>query len=56
MEMLEGLKTYIIAALVIATGVLNVLGYVSDDIRDTVVVFLVGGGLATLRAGVKKLQ
>lgn len=55
MEVLNGLRTYIIAALIIITGVLSALGYLSDEIRNTVVTVLIGGGLATLRSGIAKL-
>lgn len=56
MEYIDGLKTYIVALLIIIAGVLSALGYLSDDVRDTVVTVLLGGGLATLRAGVAKLE
>lgn len=56
MEFLKGSRTYIIALLIIVAGVLSALGYLSNEIRDTVVTVLLGGGLATLRAGVSKLE
>ena len=52
--MLPGKKTYIIAALVAGLAVLNYLGYIDDNSRDQIVTLLMGGGLATLRAGVSK--
>jgi hypothetical protein len=56
MEFLNGYKSFMVALAIIAVGVLNALGYVSEDIRDTVVTILLGTGVATLRHGISKAE
>lgn len=50
--MLAGKKTYIIAAVVAVLTVAVHLGYIGQDLANTLYGLLGAGGLATLRAGV----
>jgi len=59
MEGLAGKKTYLIAALMCAVGVINMLtGDASgmQMVMDNAMTLLAGLGLGTLRAGVKKAE
>ena len=54
--MLSGKKTYIVAGLVgLATAIYH-LGYITSDLYVAILGFLGAGGLASLRAGVKKTE
>ena len=50
--MLSGKKTYIIAVAVAVLTIAVQLGYISQDIANTLFGLLGAGGLASLRAGV----
>ena len=52
---MSGYKTYAIAALIGVVTVAHQLGYIDDNLRDTILGFLGAGGLATLRAGIAKV-
>jgi len=52
--MFSGYKTYAVAACIAAITVVHSLGYIDEATRDTLLGLFVGGGLATLRAGVGK--
>ena len=52
--MLEGYKTYILGALMIVTGVLMGLNYVTPEIGQIILTFLVGGGFITTRNAIAK--
>ncbi len=57
MDMLKGKKTYIIAVLMLAVGVVEMLTGEAAGMQmvmDNALVLLNGAGLATLRAGVAK--
>ena len=50
--MLDGLKSYIIAGLIIVSGVLRAFDLISVEILDVVLVILLGGGVASLRRSI----
>ena len=52
--MLDGWKTYIIAAVLGALSVAKYLGWVTPEAADQIQTLLLGGAFAALRAGVKK--
>ena len=52
----DGNKTYIIAALIIVAGVLNAFDVLNTELLMTVVSVLLGGGLASLRHSVAKVN
>ena len=51
---LSGRKTYIIAALLVIASGLRAQGYINDNAYQLIEGVLIGGGLASLRAGVAK--
>lgn len=51
--MLSGFKTYIIAVLVAVLAILRYFDVFSLEVFNGLFTLLVGGGLASLRAGVK---
>lgn len=51
---LSGWKTYIAAAGLVVAGGLYQQGYIGEDTFRVLEALLLGGGLAALRAGVKK--
>ncbi len=53
MAALEGWKTYIAAGLLFAAAILKYAGVVDADFMNMLITILVGGGLMTLRSGVK---
>lgn len=53
---MAGYKTYVTAALIIALAVAKGLGYVPQDLYETLLGLLLGTGMAALRAGVKKAE
>ena len=55
MNWLSGKKTYLIAAVMIVVAGLYSQGFISAEVYKIVEGVLVGGGLATLRAGVAKV-
>ena len=54
MVYLKGQKTYIVAVLVALTVVAQQLGWIDDPTSGAILGLLGAGGLATLRAGVRK--
>lgn len=52
--MLDGYKTYIFAALMAAVSGAKYLGWITPDAATAIEGILLGGGIAALRAGVKK--
>lgn len=52
MDRLRGIRTYAVAILIGLTMVASQLGYIDDNLRNTILGFLGAGGLAALRAGV----
>ena len=54
MNILSGYKTYIVAVLLGLVGAGKHLGYIDPEAATTIETLLLGGGLAFLRAGVKK--
>ena len=53
MGCLKGKRTYICAVLMILIGGLYQQGFLSEELFKTLEAFVLGGGLAALRAGVK---
>jgi len=51
---MSGKKTYIVAGLIGVVTAVRYLGIIDDEIYKAVMAFLGAGGLAALRAGVKK--
>lgn len=54
LKKLKGKRTYLVAVLVGVVAVLGHLGYLSPEAQATLLGLLGAGGLASLRAGVKK--
>ena len=52
--MLDGYKTYIVAFLIAIAGFSMGRGWIDQSTFEAIVAILAGGGLAALRAGVKK--
>lgn len=52
--MLQGKKTYILAAIAGLLTVVHSLGWISAEVYQTLMGLVGAGGLATLRAGVTK--
>lgn len=52
--MSTGYNTYIVAALFGLTAFAHAMGWMTDDAFATINTLLTGGGLAFLRAGVKR--
>ena len=52
--MLGGKKTYLTAILIAAITVAHQMGWIDDNTYKTLLALLGAGGLAALRAGVKK--
>lgn len=50
MNVLDGYKTYIVAALMVVASGLQAQGYISADVYTWLQGILLGGGFATLRA------
>ena len=55
MEFFDGAKTYIVALLVVAIGLMHKLDWIDSDTRNLSVTILAGSGLATLRMAVSKV-
>ena len=55
MDFLNGAKTYIVALLVIAIGLMHKLDWIDSDTRNMAITVLMGSGLATLRMAVAKM-
>lgn len=51
---LSGFKTYICALLMIVVGGLYQQGYIDETTFKSLEAIILGGGLAALRAGIKK--
>ena len=51
---MPGRKTYVIAGLIGLATAVKYMGYIDDEIYKMILGFLGAGGLAALRAGVKK--
>jgi hypothetical protein len=51
---LDGYKTYIVAALILVAGIARSRGWIDEATFQLILVILGAGGLAALRAGVKK--
>lgn len=49
-DRLDGYKTYLAVSLLIVIEVLNVLGYLDNEVATSLEVFMGAGGLAALRA------
>ena len=54
MRVLSGYKTYIAAVLMVIVGGLYQQGFIDDTTFKSLEAIILGGGLAALRAGVKK--
>lgn len=54
--MLQGYKTYIIAALVATLAALHALGYIDEATYQTLLALLGAGGLSTVAAKIGRLQ
>lgn len=54
--MLQGYKTYIVAALAALTVFAHSLGYIDDATRDTLLALLGAGGVATLAAKINRVE
>ena len=54
-DFLNGTKTYIVALLVIAIGLMHKLDWIDSDTRNVAITVLMGSGLATLRMAVAKI-
>jgi hypothetical protein len=52
--MLDGYKTYIFAGLMALVAFAKYMGYITADAAQAIEGILLGGGIAALRAGVKK--
>lgn len=50
----SGKKTYIVAVAMVVLSGLAAQGYISNDVYNLLEGLLLGTGLATLRAGIKK--
>ena len=55
MEFFDGAKTYIVALLVIAIGLMHKVDWIDGDTRNVAITVLMGSGLATLRMAVAKI-
>ena len=53
--MFKGYKSYVIAALLVIVAGLHAQGYITDSLYTTLQGVLLGGGIATLRAGISKV-
>lgn len=56
LEFIDGYKTYIVAVLLGCTAAAEYLGWITPDLREAIVTFLIGSGLAALRHGIKKAE
>ena len=56
MQFFDGAKTYIVALLVIAIGLMHKLDWIDSDTRNVAITVLMGSGLATLRMAVAKIK
>jgi len=54
MKILNGMKTYITAALIAAAGWAKFMGYIDEETYQLIIATLIGGSLAAMRAGVTK--
>lgn len=55
-EMLKGYKSYIIAILLAAAGVLHSLGYIDDATYQAILALLGAGAISTVAAKINRLQ
>jgi len=53
---LQGLKTYICVALIIASAILNHLGVIDQDTHKTLLAILGGLALAAIKAGHNRIE
>ena len=53
MNLLNGKKTYFVAAAIAAASAARYLGYIDSDAYEAIFGLLTGTGLATLRSGVQ---
>lgn len=54
--MLSGWKTYLVSIGIALVGAAAALGWITEDVRNTLLVFLSALVAGTLRAGVKKAE
>jgi len=52
MQVLQGRKTYIIAALLAVLAAAQYIGYIDEQTAQQLYILLTGGGIAALRNGV----
>jgi hypothetical protein len=55
-EMLQGYKTYIIAAIVAVLAGLHAMGYIDEATYQTLLALLSAGGLSTVAAKIGRIQ
>lgn len=55
-DMLAGYKTYIVAILTAAVTLLHSLGYIDDNLKNTLLGLLAAGGIGTVAAKVNRIQ